>query len=234
VSDALLQVEKLAVGYGGRAFLPPITFAVRREELWALVGRNGAGKSTLLRTLLGLQPRVDGAFRFEAGVRVGYVPQRSDFDLSVPMRACDIVAMGLDAGLSFLRRTPQRERVRAVLAEVGMEHLHDTPFAAMSDGQRQRVLLARALACAPDVLILDEPTNGMDLAAERAAFDLFARLQSARHLALIVVSHHLALLGQRASHILWVDKDEGQVRAGDVSSVRGDPSFAAHYGSVFA
>src|SRR4029077_10379146 len=86
----------------------------------------------------------------------------------------------------------------------------------------------------PDVLILDEPTNGMDIAAERQAFDLFARLKDARKLALVVVSHHMTLLAERATHVLWVDKDERTFRAGDVESVRKDAGFDAHYGPAFS
>jgi zinc transport system ATP-binding protein len=231
--STLLTLDKLNVGYAGRALLPPVSLAIAREELWALVGRNGSGKTTLLRTLLGLLPKVGGTYKWSDGVHIGYVPQRSEFDLSVPMRSRDVVAMGLDSRMSFMKRTPNRDQIEAVLKEVNMEKLSDTSFSAMSDGQRQRVLLARALASNPDVLILDEPTNGMDLAAERAAFDLFARLKTARRLALIVVSHHMSMLGSRASHVLWVDKDEGHVVSGDLETVRRNASFALHYGTVF-
>ena len=75
----LVAARSLQVGYGGRALLPPATFALAREELWALVGRNGSGKTTLLRTLLGLQPRISGDVEWQRGARVGYVPQRADF-----------------------------------------------------------------------------------------------------------------------------------------------------------
>lgn len=235
-APALLQVTSLEVGYSGRAILPPASFSVAREELWALVGRNGGGKTTLLRTLLGLLPRVRGTYAWAPGARVGYVPQRAEIDLAVPMRVCDVVAQGLDSGWSFLRPgLPRREqgRVTKVLEETGMAHLHRQPFARLSDGQRQRVLVSRALVHDPDVLILDEPTNGMDIASERAAFELFARLQKQRRLALVVVSHHMTMLGSRASHVLWVDKDEGHVKSGEVESIRQDPSFIAHYGTIF-
>jgi zinc transport system ATP-binding protein len=232
----VLEVSSLVVGYAGRGILPPASFALAREEMWALVGRNGGGKTTLLRTLLGLLPKVGGSFAWAPGAKVGYVPQRSELDLSAPMRVCDVVAQGLEHNWSFLvpglvRR--ERGRIEKVLAEVGMGHLFAQPFSQLSDGQRQRVLVARALVNDPDVLILDEPTNGMDVASERAAFDLFARLKSARHLAIIVVSHHMTMLGSRASHVVWVDKDEGHFKAGDVDLIRQDPSFIAHYGTVF-
>jgi ABC-type Mn2+/Zn2+ transport system ATPase subunit len=235
--DELLRTDALTVGYARRALLPPVSFALAREELWALVGQNGAGKTTLLRTLLGLQPKIGGALAWVPGCRVGYVPQRAELDLSVPRRVRHVVAEGLDADWSFLRPGAARTRhpeIEGVLQEVGMAHLIEQPFAALSDGQRQRVLVARALAARPDVLVLDEPTNGMDHAAETAAFDLFVRLKSNRHLAVIVVSHHLAQLATRATHILWVDKDAKRVAAGAAVDVARDETFSAHYGGVFA
>jgi zinc transport system ATP-binding protein len=232
----VLDVEALEVGYGGRGILPPATFQVAREELWAIVGRNGGGKTTLLRTLLGLLPRVRGTFRWAPGIRVSYVPQRAEIDLAVPMRVRDVVAQGLEARWSFLQPGLARRegaRIHSVLEETGMAHLEEQPFARLSEGQRQRVLLSRALVSDPDVLILDEPTNGMDVASERAAFDLFVRLRDARHLALLVVSHHLHMLQERASHIAWVDKDEGQFMAGTLEAIRQERGFITHYGTIF-
>lgn len=235
---SVVETRDLVVGYGGRAILPPVTVQIGREELWALVGRNGGGKTTLLRTILGLLPRVRGEVVWHGGrgARVGYVPQRTDLDLSVPRRVRDVVSDGLDHEWSFLRpgvALRGRSRVDAVLAETGMSALSDARFLELSDGQRQRVLVARALVSDPDLLVLDEPTNGMDVAAERAAFELFATLRSTRKLALVIVSHHMAMLGARASHVLWVDKDDAQVVSGDVETVRAHPRFIAHYGTVF-
>ncbi len=235
-SSTVVEARELVVGYGGRALLPPVSVRVAREELWALVGRNGGGKTTLLRTLLGLLPRVGGDVVWHGSARVGYVPQRTEFDLSVPRRVRDVVSDGLDHEWSFLRPgvvARGRARVESVLAETGMSSLVDAHFRELSDGQRQRVLVARALVSDPELLVLDEPTNGMDVAAERAAFELFATLRSTRKLALVIVSHHMAMLGARASHVLWVDKDARHVVSGDVEAVRADPRFIAHYGTVF-
>ena len=234
--SAVIEARDLVVGYGGRPLLPPATFRLQREELWALVGRNGGGKTTLLRTLLGLLPKIGGEVVWSPGARIGYVPQRADIDLSVPRLVRDVVGDGLDRGWSFLRPRLLRNeagRVRDVLAETGMAHLVDESFLALSDGQRQRVLVARALVSDPEILVLDEPTNGMDVAAERAAFELFSSLRTARKLALVIVSHHMAMLGSRASHVLWVDKDENHVLSGDIETVRTDARFIAHYGTVF-
>ena len=234
--DVVLQATKLAVGYNGRALLPPLSFTLCKRELWALVGKNGGGKSTTLKTLLGLLPRVSGAVTTKSQMTIGYVPQRSEFDLGVPQRVCDVVADGLDRGWSFLRpRSPRRARsvVERVLTETGMAHVIDTPFQALSDGQRQRVLVARALVTDPEILVLDEPTNGMDMAAERASFALFEALSRDRGLALVVVSHHLALLASRATHAILVDKDEGIALAGPLGEVRRAPAFVEYYGAVF-
>jgi len=101
----LLAARGLRVGYHGKALLPSLDFEVHVGEMWAIIGRNGSGKTTLLRTLLGLLPRVAGALeRDAASCPIGYVPQRLELDLSVPMRCLDVVRGGLDLGWSFLIR----------------------------------------------------------------------------------------------------------------------------------
>ena len=231
----LLSTDALRVGYNGTAILPPLTFSLQREELLALIGRNGQGKSTLLRTMLGLLPSVGGSVTWQPGAHIGYVPQRSEVDLAVPMRVRDIVAMGMDHRWSLLRPLRGvRAKVHSVLEETGTANLIDQPFAALSGGQQQRVLVSRALCTDPDVLILDEPTNGMDLVAEHAAFDLFARLRHARDLALIVVSHHVSLLATRASHVLWVDRTEQIVAQGPIDDMQRNGRFMEHWGAMFA
>jgi ABC-type Mn2+/Zn2+ transport system ATPase subunit len=232
----VLHAHGLQVGYHRHALLPPVDFAIHREEMWALVGRNGSGKTTLLRTLLGLLPKVGGSFHWSPHVVIGYVPQRSDLDISVPSRVCDVVADGLDRGNSFLRPwlpAGGRERVQRVLEETGMAHVANTPFHALSDGQRQRVLVSRALVNDPSILVLDEPTTGMDVASESAAFDLFEKLQSDRKLAILIVTHQLAHLAVRASHALLVDKDENLFVQGTLDDVKQHPVFISRYGTIF-
>lgn len=229
----VLQAKGLCVGYRGRAILPPIDLAVGREQLWALIGHNGSGKSTLLRTLLGLQRKVAGEVRWAEGLRVGYVPQRSDLDMSVPARVIDLVHAGVDHGWSFVQPLLARRRHAAVaraVADVGVESLTRAQFAELSEGQKQRVLVARALVTDPHVLVLDEPTSAMDLAAETAVFTLLEELLVRRRLAIIVVSHQLSALTSRASHMAMLDKDAALAVAGSLAEVSRHPAFVERYG----
>ena len=237
----LLRLRSLVVGHGGRALLPPVSFDVRPGELWALVGPNGGGKTTLLRTAVGLLPPIAGAVERgavagrPAPVGIGYVPQRGSIDLAVPNRVIDLVRGGLDRGRSFLSPLhPRRCRaaVARAIADAALGALVDAPFSTLSEGQKQRVLLARALVGEPRLLVLDEPTSAMDLAAERAVFALLERLRRERELGMLVVGHHLQVLLRAATHVALVDQDDGLVLAGPLSLVIGSRAFADRFGTL--
>lgn len=234
-ADVLLEARGLEVGYGGRALLPPLDLTVRRGEFWALIGRNGSGKTTLLRTLLGLHARVRGEVRRGAGVALGYAPQRESLDPSVPMRVIDLVRSGHDRGLRFLVPGAwwfERQQIAEAMRETGVEGLARRQFATLSEGQKQRVLMARVLAGAPDLFVLDEPTSAMDAVAERETFALIDALRVRRQLAVLVVSHHLGVVAERATHVLMIDDDV--VVAGTLAEALADARFVDHYGTIFA
>lgn len=228
----LMEARGLRVGYRGRALLPALDLAIRPGQLWGLVGPNGAGKTTLLRTLLGLQPRVGGSLLRGPGMRLSYVPQRGDADPAVPGRVRDVVLDGVDRGWSFLdplRAFRRRADALGTLREVGAAGLAAQRFLELSEGQKQRVLVAGALVSRPDLLVLDEPTSAMDQAGEHAVFDLLAQLRETRRLAVLVVSHHTALLLEHVSHLVFVDRESGLVASGDVAAVMADPRVRAHF-----
>lgn len=229
----LLSLRQLRVGYHGRAILPPVDLEVRAKEMWALLGRNGAGKTTLLRTLLGLLPPVEGRLERRPGLRIGYVPQRSEMDLSVPARVIDIVRTGRDRSWSFLSpfsRQADREATERALEDARVSELSRTPFADLSEGQKQRVLLARALVTSPELLVLDEPTSAMDQKNEEAVFALLESLRDERGLALLVVTHDLEWACRAPSHAAFVDKDEGTALIGERAEVLASASFRRQLG----
>ena len=236
-TGALLEARGLRIGYHGKALLPPLDFEVRVGEMWAIIGRNGSGKTTLLRTLLGLLPRLGGELeRRDSSCAVGYVPQRLELDLGTPMRCLDVVRGGLDLGWSFLDPLVPRKaraRVAQALQDTDTTAFADRQFVTLSEGQKQRVLMARALVSNPSLLVLDEPTSAMDAVAEEDAFALVARLQAARGLGVMVVAHHLAVLARRATHLVYLDADCGLVVAGPVESVARNATFVEHYGQIF-
>jgi len=231
-SRTLYTAEGLSVGWENRAILPPIDFAVSRGQLWGLIGRNGSGKSTLLKTLLGVTRPVGGASRLGHGVRLGFVAQRSDWELAVPARCVDVVAGGLDVGWGALLPFRRRDWLGAALtalSEADAEKLAVQQFSDLSEGQKQRVWLARALVENPDLLVLDEPTSALDAEAEVMVFDVLARWLRERDVGVLVASHHLGLLFERATHLLYVDGDDGVVVAGTREEVLRHPTVAQRY-----
>ncbi|MFO7179408.1 MAG: metal ABC transporter ATP-binding protein [Pseudomonadota bacterium] len=221
-APALLSCERLVIGRGGRALLPPIELTIRRGELWVVLGRNGAGKTTWARTLLGLERPIAGTVtRRKSELRLTYLAQRRELDAAYPLRVRDVVGFGLDRETSFLRRrTPeQRARLERALAEAGIAALAERPFRELSEGQQQRVLLARVHAAQADLAVLDEPTSAMDGAAEREAWALLARLRDETGLALVVITHAQALARAHADRVLVLDRDARSVVSGPPEDV---------------
>ncbi len=236
-SNELIHVEDLVVGYDRRPLLPKTSFHVEKGEVWGLIGANGSGKTTLLKTLLGLLPPVAGTVGQARELKVGYVPQRSAFDLSVPTRVIDLIRAGADREWSFLKPFflgAQSDSVELAMKETDTTSLAREQFADLSEGQKQRVLIARALVSYPDLLVLDEPTSAMDVTAEQGVFELLARIVADRGLAVILVSHHLPVLGKFATHAVYVDRDEQVIVPGDIHDVCQCRECQVRYGDVLS
>jgi zinc transport system ATP-binding protein len=175
---SIVRVDHLTVGYGGRTVLRDVSLAVDPGEVVAILGANGSGKSTLIRTILRLVPPTGGEIelfgtphrRFRQWARIGYVPQRMGAGSGVPATVGEVVASGRLArrGIFAPPRSADRDAVRQALDDVGLLDRIGDPVATLSGGQQQRTLIARALAGRPDLLILDEPTAGVDAASQDA------------------------------------------------------------------
>ena len=221
------------VGHAGSALLPPIDVSLKSGEFWAVIGRNGSGKTSWLRTLLGLLPPVSGEVRAPKGaIRLSYLPQKSALDELYPVLAREVVSMGTERGWSFLgrRRREHALEVERALAEMGVLSLSEQPFRQLSEGQKQRVLLARVAASGAELAILDEPTSAMDAVAEREAFTLLDGLRKQRGMTVIVVSHYLGLVQKFADQALLLDRDTPAVISGSIEEVFGHTSFRERYG----
>lgn len=212
-TPALLTFEAVDLGYGRRRVLTGLDFCVREGDYLGIVGPNGAGKTTLLKAVLGVLRPLEGRIRRQSAgggpLRFGYVPQLNTVDDVFPLTALDVALMGRYARIGLVRRPGKQDRQRALaaLAQVGIEDLAGKLFRDLSGGQRQRVLMARALASDPDILVLDEPTNDMDIAAERATMDLIDRLRSERHLTILMVSHLLNVIVGHARQIAFLNAE---------------------------
>lgn len=229
----LLACRALVVGHAGSALLPPIDLSLRAGEFWAVIGRNGSGKTSWLKTLLGLLSPVSGRVYAPNGrVRLSYLPQKSALDELYPLLAREVVSMGTERGWSFLGRGrgARAHEVDRALSEMDALSLADRPFCQLSEGQKQRVLLARVAASGAELAVLDEPTSAMDAVAEREAFSLLDGLRQRRGMAVVVVSHYLGLVRQFADRGLLLDRDTPAVVTGSIDEVFGHSTFRERYG----
>lgn len=229
----LLSANELLVGYDNIPILPPITFELKRNDFWAIIGRNGSGKSTLLKTLLKIHPKVGGTLSYTNHLRIGYVSQRNDMDKNIPARVIDIVKSGIDRKWSFLNpftSQSQKDLIEQSMVETSTESLAYLQFSNLSEGQKQRVMLAKALVSNPQILILDEPTSAMDIVAERNVFELIDTLRSSHSMGILLINHHLALVADRATDILYVDKEHQIALSGCIETIAKNPAFIKQYG----
>lgn len=210
----LLRCAQLVVGYAGRGLLPPLDLVVRRGELWLAAGRNGSGKTTWARTVLGLLPAVSGRVVRAPGLVLAYASQRQSFDPYPPLSVADVVGLGLERRLlRGLRRAPgERERLERALAFAELSELAERSFHELSEGQKQKVAIARIHAAAPDLAVLDEPTSALDARAERDTWQALSRLRNERGTTLLVITHALALGASHADRALVFERDPPAVR----------------------
>jgi zinc transport system ATP-binding protein len=230
VSTPLVSFDRATLGYGRRAVLADLTFDIPTGDFLGLVGPNGAGKTTILRAILGTHGPLEGSVRVAPGVRFGYVPQRDSVDYRFPLRVEDVVLMGRYDRIGLVRRPARadRERARAALDHVGIAHLADRQLGALSGGQKQRALIARALVGEPSLLILDEPTTGMDLVSTTQILDLVRELHDSDGLTVLMVSHALVEVANYVERIALV-VPRG-FRIGTVSEILTEETLTTMYG----
>jgi zinc transport system ATP-binding protein len=209
MAEPLVILERVAVGYNGRPVLTDVNATILRGDSVGLLGANGSGKTTLLKTIAGVLRPLDGEVRFASSVRsarpvFGYVPQRESLDQSFMLSSLEVVLMGACGTVGpgrFLGRK-DRDWSRECMERTGSGNLRKRRFAELSGGQKQRVLIARALVAKPDLLLLDEPTAGVDPAATSAIAELLQKL-NADGMTVLMVNHDLPVVRRVARRIFW-------------------------------
>jgi ABC-type Mn2+/Zn2+ transport system ATPase subunit len=218
MNDALITIDNLSIGYNGQPVLSGISLSIARDSFTVILGANGSGKSTLLKTLLGLLSPLAGSIDVGASTGAqlvfGYVPQAGQFDPIYLLTGFDVALMGTYGRVRPGRFVPSAERVftRECLRAAGADEFARRRFAELSGGQKQRVLIARALATRPDVLVLDEPTAGVDAEATHAVLEFISRTRMERQIAVLLVTHDFAAIRHHARQILWLH--QGKVLQG--------------------
>ncbi|MDX5361283.1 MAG: ATP-binding cassette domain-containing protein [Alphaproteobacteria bacterium] len=178
----LIATQDLGVRRGGRWLVRHVDLEVAEREIVTLIGPNGGGKTTVVRTLLGLEKRTEGEIVRAPGLTVGYVPQRFTVPRTLPLPVHRLMTLTVRAS---------RADVVAALEETGVAQLVDAPAHTLSGGELQRVLLARALIARPQLMVLDEPVQGVDFAGEAALYDLIGEIRDRHGCGILLVSHDL-------------------------------------------
>ncbi len=206
---AQIICEDVTLGYDGKAVQTGITFAVEAGDYLCIVGENGSGKSTLVKTVLGLLPPLDGRITFGDGLRageIGYLPQQTIVQQDFPASVREIVLSGCQGRRGFSPFYTAQDRQRAARAMERMEitDLAGRCYRELSGGQQQRVLLARALCAAKKVLLLDEPTAGLDPYVTEEMYALVRSLNREDGMTIMMISHDMTAALKYADHILHV------------------------------
>lgn len=208
----VIRIENLWFSYDKTVILEGINFLLRENTFVGLIGPNGAGKTTLMKIVLGLlKPargtiRVFGSKPWEASERVGYVPQHSLHDVTFPITVFEIVLMSRLSNKRLLRRyaSEDYEAASKALKTVEMYEFRNRQIGALSTGQRQRVLLARALASNPGLLILDEPLTGIDICLEFEFYELLKKLKE--KMSILLISHDIGVMSSVVDEIACLNK----------------------------
>lgn len=216
----LLSARGLRREFGGFVAVNDVDLDVRHARVHALIGPNGAGKTTLVRAVLGLLAPHTGSVWRKPRLRIGYMPQKIQVDATLPLSV-----------LRFLRLVPgvDRKTALAALNEVGAEHVIDSPIQTVSGGEMQRVLLARALLRKPELLVLDEPVQGVDVAGQAELYSLITRLRDRYGCGVLMVSHDLHLVMSTTDQVVCLNRHV--CCSGHPEQVSGDPAFVELFGN---
>ena len=216
---SLIRTQGVGVCVGSRRILRDVDLSVRRREIVTVVGPNGSGKTTLLKVLIGAQAPSEGVVVREAGLRIGYVPQRLAIDQAMPLT----VARWL--GLSG---TSNKEKYLQIAEQVGISGLLQQQMVSLSGGEFQRALLAQSLLVRPDLLVLDEPTQGLDQPAVASFYRLIEDVREDLDCAVLMVSHDLHVVMRSSDHVICLN---GHVCCqGTPTLVSAAPEYQALFG----
>lgn len=231
--QALVRFDMVTLGYRRNVIAKEISFSIEEGEFVGIVGPNGSGKTTIVRAILGILKPQHGEIRVRGRssdrLRIGYVPQRDSIDPIMPFTVNDVVIMGRYGRLGMIRRPTSKDRAAAVeaLKHVDLLDHASSSYRDLSGGLKQRALIARALAAEPDMLILDEPTNGMDLASRTAILDLIKHFHAEHGMTVLMVSHLLSDVANYVKKIMLVESQFFQV--GSVDEILSEANLTRVY-----
>ncbi len=232
----LIEAKNLSFEANGQLILDNVNFKIKKDSFIGVIGPNGGGKTTLLKLILGLYSPTSGTIKVmghlpeKHNVEIGYVPQFSTMDAAFPVKVSEVIAMGLMDSHSLWPFTSHsvKEKVKRVLAQVGLTSVASQSFGTLSGGQKQRVLLARALVCEPKILILDEPAASVDSHSQNDIYRLLDKLRDSTNI--ILVSHDMGVVSSLVKQVICVNR---QVKSHDVKGLDWENMIHEGYGHNF-
>lgn len=206
----MIEIKNLSFSYGEQKVISDLNFTVRERDFVGVIGSNGAGKSTLLKMIVGLLTPSEGDIKlfgesvrkFKDWERIGYVPQKNAFNPLFPATVREVVMSGLYNNKNVFRRLSRQQQRKCddALEVMRIQNIQDKRVGMLSGGQQQRVFLARALINHPDLLILDEPTVGIDVETQAAFFELITHMHAHHHMTFLMVSHDIDMIRNYLGH----------------------------------
>ena len=191
----LLQVEKAGLSINSKILVEGVSFEVREGEIVTLIGPNGSGKSTTAKIALGIHKNIMGDVKKFTN-KIGYVPQKISIDWTLPIRVIDFM---------FLTKDLNNEQINDALNLTGVEHLKQKSLSNLSGGEFQRVLIARAIAKKPELLVLDEPVQGVDFKGEVAIYELIKKISEDLSCGILLISHDLHMVMSATDHVICLN-----------------------------
>ena len=243
-SSPILEVENLSIHYGSFCALENINLQVAAGEFIGIIGPNGGGKTTFIKALMNLIKPTEGRIRIKGlpprmnRTLIGYVPQFINFNRRFPISVEEVVLLGmLSPGFNLFRlsRNQDRDRAQMLLEQVGMLHFRTRQIGGLSVGELQRVLMARALATSPEILILDEPTASVDAHATTVIYDILKELN--RDMTILLISHDISTISANVGKIACLNRrlyyhGEPQLNQEIIEAVYGCPVEIIAHGDI--
>ena len=218
ISQPLISLKGIALAQGNRQILHEVDLDIAPGQIVSVIGPNGAGKTTLIKIMMGLIQPTSGKITRQDNLRIGYMPQRLHVDSIFPLTVLRFLKLG------------QSKFDESILDEVGIKHLIHSPLYAISGGELQRVLLARALLRDPQLLVLDEPAQGIDLMGQGELYDLIYQLREKHNCAILLVSHDLNIVMAQTDMVVCLNQHI--CCSGSPDKVSRDPAFMALFGEA--
>lgn len=220
-ANKLASLKNISLNLHNKSILHDVSLELQAGKILTVIGPNGAGKSTLIRILLGLQKPDDGTVWRKPKLNIGYVPQKISIN--------DLMPLSVKRFISLSKNTNNKD-IEAVLEEIGVAHLTDQDIQALSGGEFQRVLLARALINQPELLVLDEPAQGVDVIGQGELYELIANLKEMHGFGVLMISHDLHLVMQKTDQVLCLNQHI--CCSGQPEDVSQHPEYLRLFGNI--